>query len=96
MGRKRNFAPSSAASTRPIPCSYFIFANSTMTLAIGFRLGSVKFGSFSLGVVTSTVVAQSFERIHRSNLVGMGVLPLQFREGVTAQTLGLHGTEMTC
>jgi aconitate hydratase len=40
------------------------------------------------------VVARSFERIHRSNLVGMGVLPLQFPEGVTAQTLGLEGTEV--
>jgi aconitate hydratase len=39
------------------------------------------------------VVAQSFERIHRSNLVGMGVLPLQFPEGVSAQTLGLVGDE---
>jgi len=38
-------------------------------------------------------VAPSFERIHRSNLVGMGVLPLQFKEGVTAQTLQLDGTE---
>jgi aconitate hydratase len=34
------------------------------------------------------VVAQSYERIHRSNLVGMGVLPLQFPEGVSALTLG--------
>jgi aconitate hydratase len=39
------------------------------------------------------VVAQSYERIHRSNLVGMGVLPLQFKEGVSAQTLRLNGTE---
>ena len=39
------------------------------------------------------VVAQSFERIHRSNLVGMGVLPLQFKEGANARTLGLNGTE---
>eukprot|EP01035_Chromulina_nebulosa_P055800 gene55800-76485_t len=39
------------------------------------------------------VVAQSFERIHRSNLVGMGVLPLQFKEGTTAQTLKLDGYE---
>jgi aconitate hydratase len=38
-------------------------------------------------------VAQSFERIHRSNLVGMGVLPLQFKEGTTAQTLKLDGSE---
>ena len=39
------------------------------------------------------VIAQSFERIHRSNLIGMGVLPLQLPEGVSAQTLGLDGTE---
>jgi aconitate hydratase len=48
-------------------------------------------GTNLLGV--KAVVAQSFERIHRSNLVGMGVLPLQFKEGVTAQTLKLNGTE---
>jgi aconitate hydratase len=39
------------------------------------------------------VVAESFERIHRSNLIGMGLLPLQFLEGQTAETLGLTGTE---
>jgi aconitate hydratase len=39
------------------------------------------------------VVAQSFERIHRSNLVGMGVLPCQFREGTTAKSLGIDGSE---
>jgi aconitate hydratase len=48
-------------------------------------------GTSLLGV--RAVVAQSFERIHRSNLVGMGVLPLQFKEGTTAQTLGLDGSE---
>ena len=48
-------------------------------------------GTNLLGV--KVVVAQSFERIHRSNLVGMGVLPLQFKEGTTAQTLKLDGTE---
>ena len=48
-------------------------------------------GTNLLGV--KVVVAQSFERIHRSNLVGMGVLPLQFKDGVTAQTLKLDGTE---
>ena len=48
-------------------------------------------GTNLLGV--KVVVAQSFERIHRSNLVGMGVLPLQFKDGVTAQTLKLVGTE---
>ncbi|MBM3848082.1 MAG: aconitate hydratase AcnA, partial [Verrucomicrobia bacterium] len=48
-------------------------------------------GTNLLGV--RVVVAQSFERIHRSNLVGMGVLPLQFKEGVSAQTLKLDGHE---
>jgi aconitate hydratase len=48
-------------------------------------------GTALLGV--KAVIAQSFERIHRSNLVGMGVLPLQFKEGVNAQSLKLDGTE---
>ncbi len=48
-------------------------------------------GTALLGV--KAVVAQSFERIHRSNLVGMGVLPLQFKEDVTVQSLKLDGTE---
>ncbi|HXZ99982.1 MAG TPA: aconitate hydratase AcnA [Candidatus Binatia bacterium] len=39
------------------------------------------------------VIAQSFERIHRSNLVGMGILPLQFREGESAESLGIDGRE---
>jgi aconitate hydratase len=39
------------------------------------------------------VIAESFERIHRSNLVNMGVLPLQFQAGITAATLGLTGHE---
>jgi aconitate hydratase len=49
-------------------------------------------GTNLLGV--KVVVAQSFERIHRSNLVGMGVLPLQFKDGTTAQTLKLDGSEV--
>src|SRR5438128_3953243 len=48
-------------------------------------------GTVLLGV--RTVIAESFERIHRSNLVGMGVLPLQFREGENAESLGLTGNE---
>jgi aconitate hydratase len=48
-------------------------------------------GTCLLGV--KAVIAASFERIHRSNLVGMGVLPLQFRDGTNAQTLRLDGTE---
>ncbi len=48
-------------------------------------------GTMLLGV--KAVIAESFERIHRSNLIGMGVLPLQFKEGQNAQTLGLTGKE---
>ena len=48
-------------------------------------------GTRLLGV--GAVVAESFERIHRSNLIGMGVLPLQFKDGITRQTLKLDGTE---
>ncbi|MFU8820380.1 MAG: aconitate hydratase AcnA [Gammaproteobacteria bacterium] len=48
-------------------------------------------GTKLLGV--QAVIAESYERIHRSNLIGMGVLPLQFREGESAASLGLDGTE---
>jgi aconitate hydratase len=48
-------------------------------------------GTVLLGV--RAVIAESFERIHRSNLVGMGVLPLQFADGENAATYGLTGTE---
>ena len=48
-------------------------------------------GTVLLGV--RAVIAESFERIHRSNLVGMGVLPLQFEDGCSADTLGLDGSE---
>jgi len=49
-------------------------------------------GTRLLGV--KAVIVESFERIHRSNLVGMGILPLQFKDGATRQTLGLDGTEI--
>lgn len=49
-------------------------------------------GTYLLGI--KTVIAESFERIHRSNLVLMGVLPLQFKEGENAETLGLTGKEV--
>src|SRR5439155_26953840 len=48
-------------------------------------------GTMLLGV--RAVIAESYERIHRSNLIGMGVLPLQFPAGQTADSLGLTGTE---
>ena len=49
-------------------------------------------GTALLGV--RAVIAESYERIHRSNLIGMGVLPLQFQPGVSADTLGLQGDEV--
>jgi aconitate hydratase len=49
-------------------------------------------GTFLLGV--KTVIAESFERIHRSNLVGMGVLPLVYKKGQNRTTLGLSGEEV--
>jgi aconitate hydratase len=49
-------------------------------------------GTLLLGV--RAVLAETYERIHRSNLVGMGVLPLQYREGESASTLGLTGQEV--
>jgi aconitate hydratase len=48
-------------------------------------------GPYLLGV--KAVIAQSYERIHRSNLIGMGILPLQFKAGESADALGLKGTE---
>ena len=48
-------------------------------------------GSTLLGI--RAVITQSFERIHRSNLIGMGVVPLVFEEGTSWQTLGLKGDE---
>lgn len=49
-------------------------------------------GTFLLGI--KCVLAESYERIHRSNLVGLGVLPLQYKEGETAESLGLTGKEV--
>jgi len=48
-------------------------------------------GPYLLGV--KAIIAQSFERIHRSNLIGMGILPLEFLNGESAETLGLTGKE---
>jgi aconitate hydratase len=48
-------------------------------------------GTFLLGI--KAVIAESFERIHRSNLVGMGVLPLQFADGQSWKSLNIDGTE---
>ncbi len=49
-------------------------------------------GPLLLGI--RAVIAESYERIHRSNLVGMGILPLQFKPGENVETLGLTGEEL--
>ena len=71
--------------------------NTSLIVLAGKENGSVSSrvwaakGTFLLGI--KAVIAESFERIHRSNLVGMGVAPLVFLEGENAETLGLDGTE---
>jgi aconitate hydratase len=91
--------------TTPNGAQSFIFDASTAYVEAGIPLvilAGKEYGSGSsrdwaakgtslLGV--SAVIAESFERIHRSNLIGMGVIPLQFPLGQTAQSLGLDGTE---
>jgi len=83
----------------PIYDAAMAYAESGTTLVV---LAGKEYGSGSsrdwaakgtnlLGV--RAVIAQSFERIHRSNLVGMGVLPLQFADGESAESLGLTGEE---
>lgn len=62
-----------------LPSKFYSFSN------IIFR------GPFLQGV--KAVIAESFERIHRSNLIGMGILPLQFVAGQNAESVGLKGTE---
>lgn len=49
-------------------------------------------GPYLLGV--KAVIAESYERIHRSNLIGMGIIPLQYLDGQTAESIGLTGNEL--
>src|SRR5262249_48907123 len=75
----------------------YVKTNTPLVILAGHEYGSgssrdwAAKGTRLLGV--KAVIAASFERIHRSNLVGMGVLPLQFADGTTAQSLGLDGSE---
>ena len=75
----------------------YLAANIPLVILAGKEYGSgssrdwAAKGTVLLGV--KAVIAESFERIHRSNLLGMGVLPLQFPEGENAQSLGLLGDE---
>jgi aconitate hydratase len=92
--------------TKPDAPQAFIYDASSNYQAVGVPLvilGGKEYGSGSsrdwaakgtslLGV--KAVITESFERIHRSNLIGMGVLPLQFPKGEDAQSLGLDGTEI--
>jgi aconitate hydratase len=92
--------------TKPDAPQAFIYDASSNYQAAGVPLvilGGKEYGSGSsrdwaakgtslLGV--KAVITESFERIHRSNLIGMGVLPLQFPKGQDAQSLGLDGTEV--
>src|SRR5437667_3799475 len=76
----------------------YALANTPLIILAGHEYGTgssrdwAAKGTRLLGV--KAVIAASFERIHRSNLVGMGVLPLQFTEGQTEQSLGLDGSEI--
>ncbi|HET6651564.1 MAG TPA: aconitate hydratase [Nocardioides sp.] len=76
---------------------HYIEAGTPLVVLAGKEYGSgssrdwAAKGTALLGV--KAVVAESYERIHRSNLIGMGVLPLQFPEGETAESLGLTGEE---
>ena len=70
------------------------FSHKPRSIALVAALGLAAAGqsrTVLLGV--KVVIAESFERIHRSNLIGMGVIPLQFPEGESAESLGLDGTE---
>ena len=76
---------------------HYLAAGTPLVILTGKEYGSgssrdwAAKGTALLGV--KAVIAESYERIHRSNLIGMGVLPLQFPEGHTAETLGLTGEE---
>ncbi|HYZ38186.1 MAG TPA: aconitate hydratase, partial [Pseudonocardiaceae bacterium] len=98
-GYTRDFTATADASPVPIYGAAQRYAQAGIPLLL---LGGKEYGSGSsrdwaakgtllLGV--RAVLAESFERIHRSNLIGMGVLPLQFPAGESASSLGLDGTE---
>lgn len=96
-GYTRNFLDGGAQST--IYDASVAYQNAQIPLVIlaGKEYGSgssrdwAAKGTALLGV--RVVIAQSYERIHRSNLIGMGVLPLQFNDGESASSLGLSGSE---
>lgn len=101
-GFTRDFTQAAAAGDAPVSFIYdasqnYQAAGTPLVILAGKEYGSgssrdwAAKGTALLGV--KAVIAESYERIHRSNLIGMGVLPLQFPEGQTAETLGLTGEE---
>jgi aconitate hydratase len=97
-GFTRNFLAGGAQSTIYDASVAYQAANVPLVILAGKEYGSgssrdwAAKGTALLGV--RAVIAESFERIHRSNLIGMGVLPLQFKTGESAQSLGLQGDEI--
>ena len=96
-GFTRNFLDNGGLSTIYDASTAYQAAGVPLVILAGKEYGSgssrdwAAKGTALLGV--RAVIAESFERIHRSNLIGMGVLPLEFRDGETAKSLGLDGTE---
>jgi aconitate hydratase len=100
-GFTRHFAPGSSGAGEQLPiydaAMRYASEGTPLVVLAGREYGSgssrdwAAKGTKLLGV--QAVMAQSFERIHRSNLIGMGVLPLQFPEGEGASSLGLTGEE---
>ena len=96
-GVTRNFLDGGGITTIYDASSAYQAAGVSLVILAGKEYGSgssrdwAAKGTALLGV--RAVIAESYERIHRSNLIGMGVLPLQFGEGQTAETLGLTGEE---
>ncbi len=94
-----DFPPEACGEGMPIYDASLLYAENNVPLIViagkEYGTGSSRDwaakGTFLLGV--KAVIAESFERIHRSNLVGMGVLPLQFKAGENADSLGLTGKE---
>ena len=97
-GFTRNFASNGEQSTIYDASVAYQNASTPLIILAGKEYGSgssrdwAAKGTALLGV--RAVIAQSFERIHRSNLIGMGVLPLQFKDGQSPQSLGLTGQEV--
>ncbi|MFJ7494580.1 aconitate hydratase AcnA [Streptomyces sp. NPDC097727] len=101
-GFTRDFTQAASAGDAPVSFIYdasqnYQAAGTPLVILAGKEYGSgssrdwAAKGTALLGV--KAVIAESYERIHRSNLIGMGVLPLQFPEGATAEALGLTGEE---